>query len=320
MQRISKRPSKHSFEGWYYRMTNPADDFSIAFIPGIAFNADDSHAFIQVIQSNGETDYVRFAVSEYHYQENPFEIRIGPNRFTADSIDVNLNGKHKIIGNIRLISLQKPQFKLAKLGLMGPFQLLPFLPCYHKVISLSHQLKGQLFIDGSIQNLDASIGYIESDRGTAFPKGYFWTQCNTFEDSSYSFSCAVAHIPIGQGIVGGYALLYTPNNHYNFTTWKGMAIKRLEFSQNTLYVQLKQLHLQLDLKIHLPDHYTSDIPSLLAPVKGAMKRDIKETLAADVEIVLWEKDFLLETIHGRLCAVEIIDIFELIDMIGPKSK
>lgn len=43
---------QHYFEGWYFKHTSTSSNESIAFIPGVSLNPDDSHAFIQVIQSH----------------------------------------------------------------------------------------------------------------------------------------------------------------------------------------------------------------------------------------------------------------------------
>ncbi len=46
---------------------------------------------------------------------------------------------------------------------MGWYRFLPFMECYHGVISLTHNLKGKIIVDNKIFAFENGKGYIEKD-------------------------------------------------------------------------------------------------------------------------------------------------------------
>ena len=54
--------------------------------------------------------------------------------------------------------------------IMGPFRFLP-MQCSHSVYSMAHTLAGGFTVDGRFIDLTGGTGYIEGDRGSAFPPG-----------------------------------------------------------------------------------------------------------------------------------------------------
>ena len=46
-------------------------------------------------------------------------------------------------------------------GIMGPYSFVPFMECYHGIVSMDHSIHGQLDIEGERINFDQGRGYIE---------------------------------------------------------------------------------------------------------------------------------------------------------------
>ena len=40
---------KNYFEGWYFKIVDPTEQYAFAFIPGISIGQENQHAFIQVL-------------------------------------------------------------------------------------------------------------------------------------------------------------------------------------------------------------------------------------------------------------------------------
>jgi hypothetical protein len=67
---------------------------------------------------------------------------------------------------------------------MGWYSYVPFMECYHGLISIDHKLQGSLQINGQEIDFTEGKGYAEKDWGTSFPEGYVWMQSNHFAEGS----------------------------------------------------------------------------------------------------------------------------------------
>ncbi|KAJ3020943.1 hypothetical protein HKX48_009476 [Thoreauomyces humboldtii] len=87
-------------------------------------------------------------------------------------------------------------------SIMGPFHYLPFLQCYHGVVSFYHRTTGSIefFSDDSVErayDLEGGHGYIEKDHGLEFPINWIWLQSASFkEESGSSLLVSVADVPL----------------------------------------------------------------------------------------------------------------------------
>ena len=74
----NKRKSKHYFEGWYYKQVSGDKKSTISFIPGVSFNDEDPHAFIQCIYKDKNnvhrTYYFKYTLDEFSYTNHPCSI------------------------------------------------------------------------------------------------------------------------------------------------------------------------------------------------------------------------------------------------------
>ena len=46
---------------------------------------------------------------------------------------------------------------------MGPFAFVPFMECYHGIVSMDHIIQGELEIDGVNIDFSNGRGYLEKD-------------------------------------------------------------------------------------------------------------------------------------------------------------
>ena len=53
---------------------------------------------------------------------------------------------------------------------MGPFSFVPFMECYHGVLSMNHSIKGRLDFNGESLSFDNGKGYMERIGDTLFQK------------------------------------------------------------------------------------------------------------------------------------------------------
>ena len=102
---------------------------------------------------------------------------------------------------------------------MGWYAFIPFMECYHGVVSANHYTEGYANYKGQKINFNGGKGYIEKDRGISFPESWIWLQANTFADRDVSFFFSVAKIPwLGSSFPGFLCFVYINGNYYRFMT------------------------------------------------------------------------------------------------------
>ncbi|OWY19127.1 hypothetical protein C7N43_30175 [Sphingobacteriales bacterium UPWRP_1] len=273
------------FEGWYFKIVNQPENLRFAIIPGIAMgnNKDEQHAFIQILDgTNCISTYYRFKTTEFWANNKKFEITIADNYFSADKMSLNLpNFK----GTLQFSSLTPWPKTLLSPGIMGWYSFVPFMECYHGVVSLYHTISGSLTIDETNHNFNNGIGYTEKDWGTSFPSAWIWMQTNHFSQSDICLTASVAKIPwLGGSFIGFIAGLWLKNKLHVFTTYTGAKLQHVSIQQNTIHYKIADAHLALEL-------IATQAPGaeLKSPVLGLMEGRIKESMQATVTVKLFEK-------------------------------
>jgi hypothetical protein len=255
---------KHSyFEGWYFKHTKK--DALFAFIPGM--NVDESgrkDAFIQVISTEGSYN-IKYDFAESRFNTDKLFIKIGENEFSEKGIKLNIASEELVCsGEILYSSLTQLENDI-----MGPFRFVPFMECNHGVISVRHKATGCLNYQGKQIAFDNNSGYIEKDWGTSFPEKYFWLQCNDFVQSDLGIMVSIAEIPfLRSKFTGCICSIHYNGKQYRLATYHKVKIEKLSKSE----VVLRQGKFLLEIIIQ---PFTEHL--LLAPMKGSMKRNIKET-------------------------------------------
>ena len=187
---------------------------------------------------------------------------------------------------------------------MGWYSFVPFMECKHGIVSVLHNLGGELILNGNPVDFKYGKGYIEKDWGTSFPESWIWLHCNTFAEPDCSFTFSVAKIPwLGSFFIGHICFLYLKGKFYLFATYNKSKITRLNFSG-------KKLEIKMQNKSHLLKIVAIQQKSgnLKAPVTGQMNRVIKESIDSEIEIELAdlnEKTFF--STKGKHAGMELIE-------------
>jgi tocopherol cyclase len=290
------------FEGWYLKIVDKTERYAFAFIPGISMSRDGAaHAFIQVLDGKECTSaYHRFSATDFVPSEHDFNLQLADNQFSTQVLKLNLP-------NIKgLLSFQNttPWTKmLGAPGIMGWFSFVPFMECYHGVVSLNHQLTGSLEINGEMIDFKGGRGYIEKDWGISFPRGWIWLQTNHFNDdlnAPISLIASVAHIPfLGTHFIGYIVGFWFKGKLHRFATYTGAKMKA-QFIDNQVFLNFKDNQYQLDITA-----IKAGTGHLISPIQGEMTGKMSESLQAIIHIRFFEHGTLIFEGNGRNAGLEV---------------
>lgn len=160
---------------------------------------------------------------------------------------------------------------------MGWYGLVPFMECFHGIVSFGHGLGGVLEVEGTMVSFDKGRGYIEKDWGKAFPEGYVWLHSNHIEqDPDASFIGSVAIIPWLGGAFRGFIVgLRHHGVLHRFTTYNKTLEKGLTITDSHVEWTLQGPSGSLEIVAE-----RSGGGALHAPVREAMHQRVEETLKA----------------------------------------
>ncbi|MDY7027992.1 MAG: tocopherol cyclase family protein [Spirochaetota bacterium] len=274
----------HYFEGWYYKLVDPRRQFVLAIIPGIALNekANDSHAFIQVFNSASNTpQYHRYSLDSFQASKKSLEVTIGDSRFTYDSIELNIDTEvGKVTGAVSLLEKKAWPIKPFRPGFMGWYAFVPFMQCYHGIVSFDHALSGTMSVDDREIDFTNGRGYTEKDWGTSFPKAWVWMQSNHFAEEDISFMCSVATIPwLGNFFTGFGAGFWYKGDFFPFTKWNGTKLTNLQIQPGKVSFSLLHVRYRIDVAAT-----GEDAGELRSPVFGKMAGKVLESLKGEISI------------------------------------
>ena len=284
------RKTKNYFEGWYFKMVSANGASILSVIPGISIskNGEEQHAFIQVIDGKtAQTRYFSFPAEDFSYSEDRFAVSIGENFFCRDSLVLNIiNDSIRLTGTLYLSN----QTTLTKNGkrknIMGWYRRMPFMQCYHGVVSLDHSVNGTLNYNGNILEFKDGDGYIEKDWGRSMPEAWIWMQTNSFNSPGSSFMLSVAKVPwMGHAFTGFLGFFHHDSITTRFGTYSKAKLNIDQLSSDTLNIVIK------DKKYHYyitAVHKNSGL--LKAPVNGAMDRRIAESVDAVVFLTVTNRN------------------------------
>ena len=311
-----KGKSSPFFEGWYVKLVSADLSQRWAVIPGIFKGIDkaDSNerqskdeAFIQVLDgSTGRSWFHSFDSSEFKAASDKFEVQIGNNFFSATEVRLDLP---QLQGTISITTPFVPwPVTLRSPGIMGWYGLVPFMECFHGIVSFGHQLEGALKVEGKEQSFSKGKGYIETDWGKGFPSGYIWMQTNHFDfnnETSLIASCAI--IPwIGKSFRGFIMGLMHEEKLYSWTTYNGAKELELRVDDTHVYWQVAGPDGTLDLKAE-----RTRGGLLHAPLHKNMHRRVEETMDSTVEITLTDNNVKqIVSGTGTAAALEIFGELE----------
>jgi hypothetical protein len=303
--------TKKYFEGWYYKLVNADETKAFAFIPGVAMDDEGrQQAFVQVLDGkNGAAEYHKFDRAEFRAESGSFNVRIADNVFSSKSLELNLP---TVRGKLQFENLTPWPSSWYSPGIMGPFTFVPFMECYHGILSMDHSIQGELIIHGEVVDFSGGRGYMEKDWGHSFPSAYFWLQTNHFSTLGISLKASVANIPwLGSSFVGCIAGVWLGDRLIQFTTYNGSKIKKSKVDEHTLELCFENPNYRLDILA-----YRAKATALASPISGFMDGRIEESMTSCVDVMLFDKRKKVVLLHdtGRNAALEVAGKVEEITM------
>lgn len=298
---------KNYFEGWHYKMVSPDGMYSLALIPGISLNKDNSHAFIQVFMTKNNTDletkYLIFPLEDFKVQESPFKLNINNHTFKEKSIDISIQDKDiQVSGKLIFENTTSIKTSLISPSIMGYFSYIKFMECYHGVVSMNHTINGKLLINNKEVDFTGGKGYIEKDWGRSFPKEYVWMQSNHFKNPKTSFMFSEATIPfMGFQFHGLIVNLIVNEKEYRFATYNRAKVKKRDIFPQEVYYEIKKGKHRLIIEAK-----NDRTISLISPENGAMVKTIKEGLSGKIKLQLFKNDQLIYEDIGTHSGLEIM--------------
>ena len=304
------------FEGWYVKLVSADLGQRWAVIPGIFRGMADGRdeAFVQVLDGlTGRAWYHRFETAEFAAAPDRFDVRVGPNHFTAHRIVLDTE---QLRGELAITSPLDPwPVTFREPGIMGWYGHVPFMECFHGVVSFGHSLDGYLSVEGESASFAGGRGYIEKDWGKAFPAGYIWLASNHIDaDPTAALIGSVAIIPWLGGAFRGFIVgLKHGGQLYRWTTYTRARERQLEIDDTHVRWTIEGRDGRLELEIE-----RARGGLLKAPQRTAMLERVEETLDATVHIRHTARDgrVLLEG-TASASGLEIVgDIDRLLGMRG----
>lgn len=218
----------------------------------------DNNVLCIIVGNAGTDKFIQIITNENSYNLPFFD----GNEFSENGIRVDINTKHiTLSGEIKYENLSP-----IKYDIMGPFKYFP-MECKHGIISMYHNLKGKLFLNGKELDFSGGTGYTEKDSGKSFPSSYCWIQANDFIQNC-SIMASIATIPfLGFHFKGCICIVYYKGKEYRLATYLG--VKILLCTKDTIILQ--QGKYRLEIKI-----FSNNGCKLNAPQNGKMSRKIIE--------------------------------------------
>lgn len=282
------------FEGWYNKLVSADRSQRWAVIPGIfrGLSAGDGdskedsrrdEAFVQVLDGlTGRSWYHRFPVEDFRASDSRFEVEVGGNTFSSEGVTLDLP---QLKGRIDYTTPMVPWPVTAREpGIMGWYGLVPFMECFHGIVSFGHELRGTLEVEGAATSFDEGRGYIEKDWGKAFPAGYVWMASNhidvtTGDGTDASLIASVAIIPWLRGSFRGSIIGFRHGEHlHKWTTYNRSTERSLSIDDSHVRWSVSGPDGVLDLTA---ERVRGGL--LHAPLRTAMHQRVEETLDARIE-------------------------------------
>lgn len=248
---------KTFFYGWYLKCQSETQ--TLAMIPAIHQTGKERTCSIQVIT---EEEAWTIPLADAVFQRKGSDISIGANRFGEDGVRLDLHTPElTAVGELRFGKMAALNYDI-----MGPFALIPFMECRHRVYSMRHAVSGAVVVNGQEYWFRNACGYWEGDSGRSFPTEYAWTQC-FFDDGSLMLS--VADIPLaGLRFTGVIAAILWKGRTYRLATYLGARALRIQNGMIRIVQGDMELEVCLLEMLGCP---------LKAPVNGDMTRTIHES-------------------------------------------
>lgn len=307
------------FEGWYYKVIDPTEEFVFAIIPGIFYGESPQfdHAFIQLINGNSaQVSIKEFPISQFSSSKQTFDIQIGANHFSAEELDLNiLFGTKQVHGALQFRDTKPWPISLLSPGIMGWYAYVPLMQCNHAVVSMDHPIDGMIDFDGTKIDFCGGRGYIEKDWGESFPDAWIWSQSNHFSTIGTSLTASIAIIPWGRTAFPGFIIgLLHEGKLHRFTTYNNSRVEQLNPGEKQIEWVVRNKNHRLVLQIQRSLGF-----EVYAPTKIDMSGRVPETIDATIHLQLFSlvggKEHLVYEDTGRHAGLEVAgNIDQLINL------
>lgn len=271
--------SRRYFEGWYFKVVAPEGRAALAFIPGIAMDAEgQQQAFIQVLDGQAvRSYYYPFSAADFRPAPDHFALEIGNNFFSARELRLDLPDFR---GHLWQEDLQPWPRQLGAPGIMGWYSFVPFMQCYHGVVSMDHRLRGQLLHTGQLTDFSGGRGYTEKDWGRSFPSSWIWAQSNHFDHPRpASLLVSVARIPwLGSHFTGFLCGLLWEGELHRLATYTGARLS-VALSGERVQIVLSDRRRRLEIAGR-----PGPGGQLATPLSGQMSGKVSESLQATLDL------------------------------------
>lgn len=274
------------FEGWYFKVVDPTEQHRFAIIPGI-FWGERSHAFVQVLDGErGRVHYHEYPVSDFWAADDRFEVSVGECRFRLDEITLAIDRpEQRLAGRLRFQGQNPWPVTLTSPGIMGWYAWVPFMECYHGVLSLDHAVEGAIDLDGKAIDFTGGRGYIEKDWGRSFPEAWIWFQSNHFDVPGVSLTGSIAIIPWVRTSFPGFIIgLLHEDRLYRFATYTGAKVEHLAVTEQTIHWVVGDRERRLEMFV--TQGPGSQFGLLKGPDTHEMGKRVAETISATVSVKL----------------------------------
>ena len=281
--------SRGFFKGWYFKCCT-RDGQTVAFIPAFHGRGSRRSASLQIITARSSY-FIPFDCLQY--REKPLSIRLGSCCFSDRGLILNRpEGPAPLSGSLRFQGFAPPSRDI-----MGPFALLPFLPCRHRICSMQHRIDGRITVGDEVFTFHNGRGYAEGDEGCSFPRRYLWSQC-LFAGGSLMLAAAEIPLP-GLTFMGTIAHITLNGQSYRLATYRGARIDRLTPDSPTVRQGPFVLSARLLQRCERP---------LQAPRQGLMSRTIYESAACRVYYRFTCRDRVLLEFAGDRASFESVGV------------
>lgn len=297
-------PKRPYFEGWYYKIVSKDKMHQLAVIPGIFLDrADNSHCFIQMLDGNHKTEYLRYPVESFRAKSSPFCVEINKNHFSLSRLQLNIAGDGRSVqGEVHFEERNPWPVRLFSPGAMGWYAFVPTMECYHGVLSMNHALTGSLYIDDREIDFSGGRGYIEKDWGVSFPLAYIWLQSNHFQDPQTSIMVSIARIPWKSGAFRGFLAGFQRGSEFRIcATYTGGVIDTLTINDDEVILKMHDRRMQIELSAKR----SQKGGALIAPDGAAMHQHVSESLWSELTLTVMEKGEILFQGKGNPAALEV---------------
>ena len=298
------------FEGWYHKISSK-DGNSMVLIPGIykSGKVNYENAFLMIY--NGYTNsynYLTFDTNEFKCSSNKYELNLGDNYFSKEKLSLNISkSSNHISGEIFFGKLRPWPVSIFEPGCMGWYAYVPTMECFHGILSMNHEINGQIKIDGKNYDFDNGKGYIEKDWGKNFPQNWIWAQSNHFKNSDLSVSISLATIPWRKKQFTGYIVgVQCGEKLYRFAPYNNSKTSKIKFKDSTFIWHLVNKNIEVKFKL-LKGKSCS---RLHAPDEINMVPKVNEYLDGTLSIELYENGELIIKDDSEKTAVEMIGDLE----------